>query len=129
MTSAPHGSVPRRRQLFDGEVCPTATYESHNRFKCDNAAAFAGAGDQAAVLAALAQWPILRDGHGPISVQRSPWSNAVRSAGLPDLPLRPAPRYPWYAVWRTATTHPSLPRVLRALRAAHASAELARDDD
>jgi DNA-binding transcriptional LysR family regulator len=33
------------------------------------------------------------------------------------VPLRPTPRFPWYAVWRTASAHPSLPRVLRALRA------------
>jgi DNA-binding transcriptional LysR family regulator len=42
-------------------------------------------------------------------------------AAYPDvrvIPLRPAPRYPWYAVWRTAGAHPSLPRVLHALRAA-----------
>lgn len=32
------------------------------------------------------------------------------------VPISPAPRYPWHAVWRTASTHPSLPRVLRALR-------------
>ncbi|HEY7147449.1 MAG TPA: LysR family transcriptional regulator [Streptosporangiaceae bacterium] len=36
------------------------------------------------------------------------------------IPLHPAPRYPWYAVWRTASAHPWLPRVLRALRAARA---------
>jgi DNA-binding transcriptional LysR family regulator len=33
------------------------------------------------------------------------------------VPLRPTPHYPWYVVWRTATAHPSMPRVLRALRA------------
>jgi DNA-binding transcriptional LysR family regulator len=35
------------------------------------------------------------------------------------VPLRPAPQYPWYAVWRTASAHPVLPRVLRSLRARH----------
>lgn len=45
---------------------------------------------------------------------------------LPDrrdvrlIPLRPAPQYPWYAIWRTACPHPSLPRVLHSLRAQHA---------
>lgn len=39
--------------------------------------------------------------------------------GVRVLPLRPAPHYPWYAVWRTATAHPSLSRVLRWLRARH----------
>jgi DNA-binding transcriptional LysR family regulator len=34
------------------------------------------------------------------------------------VPLRPTPRYPWHAVWRTAGRHPALPRVLRAVRAA-----------
>jgi DNA-binding transcriptional LysR family regulator len=34
--------------------------------------------------------------------------------------LSHAPRYPWYAVWRTASTHPALPRLLRALRAGQA---------
>jgi DNA-binding transcriptional LysR family regulator len=33
------------------------------------------------------------------------------------VPLRPAPHFPWYAVWRTTSAHPSLPRILRALRA------------
>jgi hypothetical protein len=38
--------------------------------------------------------------------------------GVRVLPLRPAPLYPWYAVWRTAGQHPTLPRLLRAVRAA-----------
>jgi DNA-binding transcriptional LysR family regulator len=39
-------------------------------------------------------------------------------AGVRVVPLLPAPRYPWYAVWRSRSLHPWLPRVLRALRAA-----------
>jgi len=39
--------------------------------------------------------------------------------------LRPAPQYPWHAVWRTASRHPSLARVLRWLRARHARADAA----
>jgi DNA-binding transcriptional LysR family regulator len=49
------------------------------------------------------------------------WPLAGRS-DVTVIPLRPAPRYPWYAVWRTSSTHPGLPRILRALRAARASA-------
>jgi DNA-binding transcriptional LysR family regulator len=32
------------------------------------------------------------------------------------VPLRPAPHYPWYAVWRTGSRHPILGRLLGALR-------------
>jgi hypothetical protein len=45
-------------------------------------------------------------------------------AGAADVrvvPLTPAPRYPWYAVWRTAGAHPMLPPVLQALRRGTAS--------
>ena len=56
----------------------------------------------------------------------STWPLADRT-DVRVLPLHPAPQYPWYAVWRTASTHPSLPRVLRALRAAHAPADRVRD--
>ena len=38
--------------------------------------------------------------------------------GVRVVPLRPTPLYPWYAVWRTAGQHPTLPRLLRAVRAA-----------
>ncbi|MDR0343458.1 MAG: hypothetical protein LBI49_10100, partial [Nocardiopsaceae bacterium] len=31
------------------------------------------------------------------------------------VPLHPAPHYPWYAIWRSASPHPSLARVLRSL--------------
>jgi hypothetical protein len=48
----------------------------------------------------------------------SSWPLATR-ADVRVLPLRPAPRYPWYAVWRTAASHPTLPRLLRALRVEH----------
>lgn len=46
-------------------------------------------------------------------------------AGVRVLPLRPTPRFPWYAVWRTASAHPSLPLVLRALRAKRPSRDTA----
>jgi DNA-binding transcriptional LysR family regulator len=32
------------------------------------------------------------------------------------VPLRPTPLYPWYAIWRTADDHPTLARLLRAIR-------------
>jgi hypothetical protein len=44
------------------------------------------------------------------------WPLAAYS-GVRVVPLQPAPRYPWYAVWRAASTHPSLLRLLRVLRA------------
>jgi DNA-binding transcriptional LysR family regulator len=43
------------------------------------------------------------------------WPLAERK-GVRAVALRPAPHFPWYAVWRTASVHPSLPPVLRALR-------------
>jgi hypothetical protein len=43
------------------------------------------------------------------------WPLSNRS-GVRVIPLQPAPQYPWYAVWRTASPHPSLARVLRSLR-------------
>jgi DNA-binding transcriptional LysR family regulator len=46
----------------------------------------------------------------------SSWPLAAFS-GVRVLPLSPAPRYPWYAVWRTGSTHPLLPRALRAVAA------------
>jgi DNA-binding transcriptional LysR family regulator len=60
------------------------------------------AGDPALVAPVVATWPL---------------------AGRTDvrvIPVRPAPQYPWYAVWRPASPHPLLPRVLRSLRAARA---------
>ena len=38
--------------------------------------------------------------------------------GIRVIPIRPAVRYPWYAVWRTADRHRGLERVLQAVRAA-----------
>ena len=58
------------------------------------------AGDPGIVVPVVATWPVGDD-------------DRVRV-----VPLRPTPRYPWHAVWRTAGRHPALPRVLRALRAA-----------
>lgn len=43
------------------------------------------------------------------------------AAGVRVIPLTPAPQYPWYGVWRTATPHPMLPPVLQALRRGTAS--------
>jgi DNA-binding transcriptional LysR family regulator len=60
------------------------------------------AGDPALIAPVVATWPL------------------AGRAGVRLIPLRPAPRYPWYAVWRTASAHPSLPPVLRALRTARA---------
>jgi DNA-binding transcriptional LysR family regulator len=57
------------------------------------------AADPTVVAPVVASWPV------------------PRRADLRIVPLRPTPHYPWYAVWRTATAHPSLPRVLRGLRA------------
>lgn len=37
--------------------------------------------------------------------------------GVRLIPLKPPPAFSWSAVWRIANPHPSLPRVLRALRA------------
>jgi DNA-binding transcriptional LysR family regulator len=42
----------------------------------------------------------------------------VAGEGVRVVPLRPAPQYPWYGVWRTANAHPSLRPVLAALRRA-----------
>ncbi|HEY7429988.1 MAG TPA: LysR family transcriptional regulator [Streptosporangiaceae bacterium] len=68
------------------------------------------ASDPAAVGLVVATWPL---------------SNRP---GLRVIPLHPAPRYPWYAIWRTASPQPSLARVLRSLRArrgAHLAADAA----
>jgi DNA-binding transcriptional LysR family regulator len=43
------------------------------------------------------------------------------------VPLRPAPEYPWYGVWRTANAHPSLRHVLGALREARRRQLAAQD--
>ena len=61
------------------------------------------AADPSAVTLVVATWP-------------------VSNPGARVVPLRPAPRYPWYAIWRTASPHPSLARVLRSLRARHGRA-------
>jgi hypothetical protein len=59
------------------------------------------AADPGLVVPVAAAWPLERE-------------------GVRVVPLRPAPQYPWYAVWRTAAQHPALPRLLRAVRAAGA---------
>jgi hypothetical protein len=45
----------------------------------------------------------------------SSWPLAGRT-DVRVIPIRPAPQYPWYAVWRTGSHHQSLRRVLRGLR-------------
>lgn len=60
------------------------------------------AADPGLLAPVAAAWPLQRD-------------------GVRVVPLRPAPHYPWYAVWRTAARHPGLPRLLRAVRAAGAA--------
>lgn len=47
----------------------------------------------------------------------------LESPDVRVVPLHPTPRFPWHAVWRTDSAHPSLPRVLRALRAASRAKE------
>lgn len=54
--------------------------------------------DPALVAPVVATWPL------------------VGQADVRAVPLQPAPHFPWYAVWRRTSAHPSLPRVLRALR-------------
>jgi hypothetical protein len=43
---------------------------------------------------------------------------AVAREGVRVVPMRPAPQYPWFGVWRSASAHPSLRPVLAALRKA-----------
>lgn len=57
------------------------------------------ADDPALILPVVSSWPL------------------AAFADVRVVALSPAPRYPWYGVWRTTSTHPTLPRVLRALRA------------
>jgi len=45
--------------------------------------------------------------------------------GLRLVPIRPAPLFPWYAVWRTATPHPLVPRLIQAMHDAGGTADLA----
>jgi DNA-binding transcriptional LysR family regulator len=54
------------------------------------------------------------------------WPVAAR-ASVRVVPLRPAPEYPWYGVWRTANAHPSVLPVLGALREARRRQVVARD--
>jgi DNA-binding transcriptional LysR family regulator len=39
-----------------------------------------------------------------------------QNRGLRLVPIRPAPLFPWYAAWRTATPHPLVPRLVNAIR-------------
>jgi DNA-binding transcriptional LysR family regulator len=54
--------------------------------------------DPATIAPVAAGWPIPTGAHVRI------------------VPIRPAPHYPWYAVWRSDAAGPALPRVLRSLR-------------
>jgi hypothetical protein len=56
--------------------------------------------DPATVSLVARDWPIA--GHADVRV----------------VPIRPVPLYPWYAVWRTATTHPLVRPLVRDLRSA-----------
>ena len=47
-----------------------------------------------------------------------------QNRGLRLVPIRPAPLFPWYAVWRTATPHPLVPRLVNAIRDAGGITEL-----
>jgi DNA-binding transcriptional LysR family regulator len=47
-----------------------------------------------------------------------------QNRGLRLVPIRPAPLFPWYAVWRTATAHPLVPRLVRAMHDAGGTADL-----
>jgi hypothetical protein len=67
------------------------------------------AGDPALILPVVSSWPL------------------AAFSDVRVVSLSPAPRYPWYAVWRTGSTHPFLPRVVRSLRAASAASGLVRD--
>jgi hypothetical protein len=67
------------------------------------------AGDPTLIVLVVSTWPLAT--HTDVRV----------------LPLRPAAHYPWYAVWRTAASHPSLPRLLHSLRTAPVSANLVRE--
>ena len=51
-----------------------------------------------------------------ISPVAAAWPLGART-DVKVVPLRPTPLYPWYAVWRSANSHPALPQVLRALTA------------
>jgi DNA-binding transcriptional LysR family regulator len=47
-----------------------------------------------------------------------------QNRGLRLVAIRPAPFFPWYAVWRTATPHPLVPRLVNAIRDAGGITEL-----
>jgi DNA-binding transcriptional LysR family regulator len=47
-----------------------------------------------------------------------------QNRGLRLVPIQPAPLFPWYAIWRTATAHPLVPRLIQALHDAGGTADL-----
>jgi DNA-binding transcriptional LysR family regulator len=47
-----------------------------------------------------------------------------RNRGLRLVPIRPAPLFPWYAIWRTATPHPLVPRLIQAMHDSGGTANL-----
>ena len=49
-----------------------------------------------------------------------------QNRGLRLVPIRPAPLFPWHAVWRTGTPHPLVPRLIRAMHDVGGIADLAQ---
>lgn len=48
--------------------------------------------------------------------------------GLALVAVRPAPLFPWYAVWRTASPHPLVYRLVRAMHQAAGGYDLSNGD-
>jgi DNA-binding transcriptional LysR family regulator len=48
-----------------------------------------------------------------------------QNRGLRLVPIRPAPLFPWHAVWRAATAHPLVPSLIRAMHDGGGTADLA----
>lgn len=59
-----------------------------------------------------------------VSMVVATWPLSNRD-GVRVVPLHPAPQYPWYAIWRTASPHLRLAPVLRLMRNRHSGAETA----
>ena len=100
----PLAGSSRELQAFVGEYARSigATVIAHGTNVGLDGAVERVAADPSVLVPVVATWPL---------------SNR---RGVRVVPLRPAPQYPWHGVWRTASAHPSLARVLRWLRARHA---------
>ena len=48
-----------------------------------------------------------------------------QNRGLRLVPIRPAPLFPWHAVWRAATAHPLVPSLIRVMHDGGDTADLA----